>query len=197
MDFGVTLQTDPPAWRVVELPARPRLLLHLRLDLRLAHPLAGALRHLLADPLRDREYDRGSLGHQPRHPRPLRNGVDFRHPQRHVREPYYLRHRARRLGTEGPGKKTDQARRGRRSDARHQGAGRRQRDRLRRYQGPHPMGEERQAGRLDGRLRSEALNTMGRKADGFILQPADPVILEWTMRHVHDAATEAAATPMR
>src|SRR5919107_115421 len=40
-----------------------------------------------------------------------------------------------------------------------------------------------------------ALNTIGRKADGFILQLADPVILEWTMQHVHDAATEAGRDP--
>jgi probable F420-dependent oxidoreductase len=41
----------------------------------------------------------------------------------------------------------------------------------------------------------KALSTIGRKADGFILQLADPVILEWTMRHVHDAATEAGRDP--
>src|SRR5918992_531574 len=41
----------------------------------------------------------------------------------------------------------------------------------------------------------EALNTIGRKADGFILQLADPVILEWTMQHVHDAAAEAGRDP--
>jgi probable F420-dependent oxidoreductase len=41
----------------------------------------------------------------------------------------------------------------------------------------------------------KALSLTGRKADGFILQLADPVILEWTMRHVHDAATEAGRDP--
>ena len=41
----------------------------------------------------------------------------------------------------------------------------------------------------------KALNLIGRKADGFILQLADPVILEWTMKHVHDAATEAGRDP--
>jgi probable F420-dependent oxidoreductase len=41
----------------------------------------------------------------------------------------------------------------------------------------------------------KALNCIGRKADGFILQLADPVILEWTMRHVHDAAVEAGRDP--
>jgi probable F420-dependent oxidoreductase len=40
-----------------------------------------------------------------------------------------------------------------------------------------------------------ALSLIGRRADGFILQLADPVILEWTMRHVHDAAKEAGRDP--
>jgi probable F420-dependent oxidoreductase len=41
----------------------------------------------------------------------------------------------------------------------------------------------------------KALNLIGRKADGFILQLADPVILEWTMKHVNDAAKEAGRDP--
>jgi probable F420-dependent oxidoreductase len=40
-----------------------------------------------------------------------------------------------------------------------------------------------------------ALSLIGRKADGFILQLADPVILEWTMQHVHNAAVEAGRDP--
>jgi probable F420-dependent oxidoreductase len=41
----------------------------------------------------------------------------------------------------------------------------------------------------------KALNLIGRKADGFILQLADPVILEWTMKYVYDAAKEAGRDP--
>ena len=41
----------------------------------------------------------------------------------------------------------------------------------------------------------KALALIGRVADGFILQLADPVILEWTMQHVYDAATEAGRDP--
>jgi probable F420-dependent oxidoreductase len=41
----------------------------------------------------------------------------------------------------------------------------------------------------------KALSLIGRKADGFILQLADPVILDWTMQHVHDAAKEAGRDP--
>ena len=53
-------------------------------------------------------------------------------------------------------------------------------------------------GRLDVWMAGygpKALSTIGRKADGFILQLADPVILDWTMRHVHDAAVEAGRDP--
>jgi probable F420-dependent oxidoreductase len=53
-------------------------------------------------------------------------------------------------------------------------------------------------GRLDVWMAGygpKALNLTGRKADGFILQLADPVILEWTMKHVHDAAREAGRDP--
>lgn len=53
-------------------------------------------------------------------------------------------------------------------------------------------------GRLDVWMAGygpKALNLIGRKADGFILQLADPVILEWTMKHVHDAAREAGRDP--
>src|SRR5919202_1461842 len=55
-----------------------------------------------------------------------------------------------------------------------------------------------EGGRLDVWMAGygpRALGTIGRKADGFILQLADPVILEWTMSHVHDAATEAGRDP--
>jgi probable F420-dependent oxidoreductase len=41
----------------------------------------------------------------------------------------------------------------------------------------------------------KALQTVGRHADGFILQLADPQILEWTMTAVRTAATEAGRDP--
>jgi probable F420-dependent oxidoreductase len=41
----------------------------------------------------------------------------------------------------------------------------------------------------------KALNLVGRKADGFILQLADPVLLEWTMKHVQDAAVAVGRDP--
>ena len=54
----------------------------------------------------------------------------------------------------------------------------------------------------DGRLEvwmagygPKALSLVGRRADGFILQLADPVILEWTVGHVRRAAEEAGRDP--
>ncbi len=41
----------------------------------------------------------------------------------------------------------------------------------------------------------KALDLIGRKADGFILQLADPYLLEWTKSHVHDAAAAAGRDP--
>jgi len=41
----------------------------------------------------------------------------------------------------------------------------------------------------------KALATIGRHADGFILQLADPQILEWTMAAVRKAAVEAGRNP--
>src|SRR3712207_4500010 len=41
----------------------------------------------------------------------------------------------------------------------------------------------------------KALALVGRKADGFILQLADPVILRWTVERVRAAAAEAGRDP--
>src|ERR671910_1550842 len=41
----------------------------------------------------------------------------------------------------------------------------------------------------------KALTLVGRKADGFILQLADPVILQWTVGRVRAAAAEAGRDP--
>ncbi len=41
----------------------------------------------------------------------------------------------------------------------------------------------------------KALATVGRHADGFILQLADPQILEWTMAAVREAASDAGRNP--
>ena len=54
----------------------------------------------------------------------------------------------------------------------------------------------------DGRLEvwmagygPKALGLVGRCADGFVLQVADPEILRWTLAKVHEAAVEAGRSP--
>ena len=65
-----------------------------------------------------------------------------------------------------------------------------------------PAGEVRIPWVRDGRLEvwmagygPKALSLVGRRADGFILQLADPVILEWTVGHVRRAAEEVGRDP--
>src|SRR3712207_251200 len=65
-----------------------------------------------------------------------------------------------------------------------------------------PAGEVRIPWVRDGKLDvwmagygPKALALAGRKADGFILQLADPVILRWTVRYVHEAAIRAGRDP--
>jgi probable F420-dependent oxidoreductase len=65
-----------------------------------------------------------------------------------------------------------------------------------------PAGEVRIPWVRDGRLDvwaagygPKALALVGRKADGFILQLADPVILQWTLERVRAAAEEAGRDP--
>jgi probable F420-dependent oxidoreductase len=65
-----------------------------------------------------------------------------------------------------------------------------------------PGGEVRIPWVRDGRLDvwaagygPKALALVGRKADGFILQLADPVILQWTLERVRAAAEEAGRDP--
>jgi probable F420-dependent oxidoreductase len=53
-------------------------------------------------------------------------------------------------------------------------------------------------GRLDVWMAGygpKALTLAGRIADGFILQLADPYLLEWSMRYVHNAAVTADRDP--
>jgi probable F420-dependent oxidoreductase len=65
-----------------------------------------------------------------------------------------------------------------------------------------PAGEVRIPWVRDGRLDvwmagygPKALALVGRKADGFILQLADPVILRWTLERVREAAEAAGRDP--
>jgi probable F420-dependent oxidoreductase len=66
-----------------------------------------------------------------------------------------------------------------------------------------PAGEVRIPWVRDGRLDvwmaaygPKALSLVGRRADGFILQLADPVILRWTVERVRAAAADAGRDPL-
>ena len=70
MDIGVVLQTTRRRRAVVELAKRAETLrVQPRLDVRLPHPVAGAVRHLQPDPRRDPQHHRRADGHQPGDPR--------------------------------------------------------------------------------------------------------------------------------
>ena len=179
MDFGVTFQTDPPASRVVELTQRAeRARLHARVDVRLAHPLAGALRHLRADARRDRADRRRAVRDQPGDARPDGHRVAVRDAQRHVRQPHDLRHRARRLARGACSARsrrrwpqTEQA------IARDQGARRGALDRDAGRRRLDPVGARRQARRVDGGLRAEgagADRAQGRRLHPPARRPGDP-----------------------
>jgi len=65
-----------------------------------------------------------------------------------------------------------------------------------------PVGEVRMPWVKNGRLDvwmagygPKALSLVGRKADGFVLQLADPVIVAWTVQRVRAAAQEAGRDP--
>ena len=81
-----------------------------RVDVRLAHPVGGAVRHLLEDPRRDPQRRRRPDGDQPGHARLDGHRIDLRHAQRDVRQPHDLRHRPRRLGRAGHQRQADHAR---------------------------------------------------------------------------------------
>ena len=83
MDFGVTFQTDPPQRRDRRAHAAGRgARLPLRVDVRLPHPVAGAVRDLCADARGDGADHRRPLRHEPGDPRPDGDRLAVRDAQR-------------------------------------------------------------------------------------------------------------------
>ena len=148
-----------------------------RVDVRLPHPLGGAVRHLRADARGDRADHRRPVRDQPGHARPERHRLAVRDAQRGLRQPHDLRDRARRLGAPRAGPQADDARRDRARDPRDQGARRGPRDRDAGGRGADPVGAGRQARRLDGRLRAEGARAgrpQGRRVHPPARRPGDP-----------------------
>ena len=99
MDFGLTLQTDPPASRLIGLFQRAEALGFTHAWTFDSHILWQEPYVIHSqDALRDRADHGRPLRHQPGDARPDRHGLGVRDAQRHVRQPHGLRHRARRLG---------------------------------------------------------------------------------------------------
>ena len=156
MDFGVVLQTTPPAARVVDLAKRAEAYgFTPRVDLRLPHPVGGAVRHLLQDPRRDPQRHRRSDGHQPGHARLDGHRVDVRHAQRDVRQPHGLRHRPRRLGGARHQRQADHARDAARVDPRDPRARQRPQRRLQGLDDHAAVGVEEPPRGVGRRLRAE------------------------------------------
>ena len=101
-----------------------------RVDVRLPHPVGGAVRHLQPDPGRDPQRHGRSDGHQPRHPRLDRHRQHLRHAQRDVRQPHDLLDGSRRFGGAGHQRQADHAGHDARVDPRHPRARQRTQRRL-------------------------------------------------------------------
>ena len=197
MDFGVTFQTDPPASRVVELTQRAEGLGFGYAWTFDSHILWQEPYVIYSQMLAATEQDRRRpVRHQPGHARPHGHRLALRDAERHVRQPHHLRHRARRLLAPGARPQADDAGRDRGGDARHQGARRGPRDPDAGRRGEDPVGARRAACEVwMAAYGPKALALCGRKADGFILQLADPDITRWTVRKVREAAEEAGRDP--
>ena len=184
MDFGVTFQTDPPREpRGRAHAARRGARLRARVDVRLPHPVAGALRHLRADAGGDRADHGRPVRDQPGDARPDGDRVAVRHAQRQLRQPHDLRHRPRRLRAPRARQAADDAG----ARPRRRSTSSRSWPRGGAIETPARRGARSRGcatasstcgWRATGRRRSRS---SGRKADGFILQLADPVILRWTV----------------
>ena len=154
-----------------------------RVDVRHAHPVAGAIRHLQPDPGRDAQRHGRPDGHQPGNARLDRHRQPVRHAERDVRQPHRVRHRPWRLG--GSRRPTARRPRWRRcATAVHvirELANGRSVD----YKGRKlrfPWARESQLEVWVAAYGPKALALTGEVGDGFILQLADLSIAEWTIK---------------
>ena len=198
MDFGVVLQTNPPAWRTVALAKLAEdARLRPRVDVRLAPAVAGAVRHLQPDPRRDPAGHRRADGDQPGDPGLDRHRVGLRDAQRDVRQPHHLS--ASAAATPRCGCSTasrPRSRTLRESIARDPRA--RQLPRPVEYNGATLQFPWARTSALEIWVAAYgplALKAAGEVGDGFILQLADPDIAAWMIGAVRDAAEQAGRDP--
>ena len=199
MDFGVVLQTNPPASRTVQLA-----------KLAEAHGFNYVWTfdsHLLwqepyviysAILAETKRVIVGPDGHQPGHAGLDGDGVRLRHAQRDVRQPHRLRHRPRRLGGARHQRQAVDDGGAARVDPRHPRA--RATRRPVEYNGatlqfPWSRGSELEV--WVAAYGPLALKLAGEVGDGFILQLADVDIAAWMIKTVRDAAADGRPRPRR
>ena len=197
MDFGVVLQTDPPAARVIDLAKRAE-------TYGFTHAWTFDSHLLWQEPFviysrilnETHKLHRRAAGDEPVHARPHGHRVALRDAQRDVRQPHDLRDRARRLrrarhqraaGAAGG------AARGRRRDPR--SGQRRERRVPRRRRCGCPWSPDSQLPIWIAGYGPKALALTGEIADGFVLQLADPEITAWSIAAVRGAAEAAGRDP--
>ena len=197
MDFGVVLQCNPPAWRVVDLAKKSELagfsyVWTFDSHLLWQEPYVIYSQILAADAPRDRRAD----GDEPGDPRLDGDRVDVRDAQRHVRQPHRVRDRPRRLGGAGDQRQAGDAGRAARVDRRDPRAG--QRSRATAYKDSHlqfPWSHGSELPVYVAAYGPKALALAGEVGDGFILQLADLSIAEWSINAVRAAAEAAGRDP--
>ena len=194
MDFGLVLQTDPPASAVVDLMQRAEERLQPRLDLRLAVLWQEPFVIHSADPGAHVAADRRPDGHQPGHP----HLGGHRLPAATLNEMYGNRtvcgigrgDSAMRVQGRKPNTLARLA--GRCTSSASWPRGARPTSGARRAD---PVVKTGAAAGLDGRVRPEGAGDGRPQADGFILQLADPYLTEWMVKAVRDAAVAAGRDP--
>ena len=197
LDFGVVLQTDPPASRVIDLAKRAE-------SYGFTHAWTFDSHLLWEEPFviysrilnETHRADRRPDGHQPGDPRLDGHRLAVRDAQRDVRQPHRLRHRPRRLGG---------ARHQRQAGARSPSCARRSASSAGWPTARRSTTRARRCGcrgARDSRLEiwvaaygPKALALAGEVGDGFILQLADPDITAWSIAAVRRAAEAAGRDP--
>ena len=165
LSFGVTVLPDPPASRVVELLSlAEQTRLRVRLDVRLAHPLARPVPAADDGGARDVDAQARAQRHEPGHARADGHRQRVRDAPGDLRRPHGDRHRPRRLGAPDDRPQAGEGRRVRAFDDDDQGARERQAGALERLRRPPRVGTG-PAGdsRLHRRLR--AARARRRRAD--------------------------------
>ena len=198
LDFGVVLQTDPPAPRVIDLAKRAEAY-------GFSHAWTFDSHLLWEEPFVI--YSRilnethrlivGPDGHQPGDARLDRHRVAVRDAQRDVRQPDGVRHRPRRLGGARDQRQAGPAGRAARGDRRHPRPGQRRGGRLQGHRRcAWPWNPRQPARGLGRRLRARRRSRWpARSATASSSSSPTRTITAWSIAAVRRAAEEAGRDP--